>query len=142
QDSIDVSPNANLNFTWNTTSAPTLRLNGTTVSGTSQTLAANTQVGSTTYTLQATNAADDSVTDNVIVNVVGDAVINTFTAPTAVFANSPFNLNWTATGANRYTLKSNNNSSGVTTTEENLNTLLTKTVTPTAAGNYTYTLSA
>ncbi len=142
QETVDVSPNTDLNFAWTTTSAPNLKLNGTVVNGTSQVLTANNQIGTTTYTLEAINGANESVSDSVIVNVVGDAVINTFTGPASVFANSPFNLNWTATGASKYTLKSNNNTSGIPITEENLNTLLTKTVTPTAAGNYTYTLSA
>lgn len=139
---VDVSPSADLNFAWGTTYAPTLTLNNNSVSGTSSKLTANTNTGSTIYTLSAANEANRSVSKTVTVNVIGDAVLGALTAPSPVFANAPFTLGWTATGASKYTVNGNNANSGLSTSEEDVGMATLKNITPTVEGTYTYTVSA
>jgi len=54
-------------------------LNSANVSGTSQVLTANSQTGTTTYTLEAINGANDFVSDSVIVNVENNPTFTNFT---------------------------------------------------------------
>ena len=138
---VDVSPNAALNFAWASTSTKTTKLNDTVVTGTTKTLNADPS-GSKVYTLTALNGADAAVTKTVTVNVIADSVINSFTALSNVFVNDPLTFNWSATGVSKYTLKSDNASSGVSTSENDLGTDTSKVVTPNSAGTYNYTLAA
>lgn len=141
KDTVNVSPNTPLNFVWASTSTKTTKLNSDVVTGTTKTLNADAS-GSKVYTLTALNGADAAVTKTVTVNVIGDAVISSFTAFSNVFINDAFTLNWSATGASKYTLKSDNTSSGISTSENDLGTDTSKVVTPNAAGSYNYTLAA
>lgn len=139
---VDVSPNSSLNFAWATSNANTFKLNNNTVTGNNTTLTANASTGSTTYTLEALNEANKSVNKQVTVNVIGDPVINSITGPSTVFNNTTFDLTWTASGASKYTVKGNNNSSGLSTAETDIGTSVKQTVTPTTDGTFTYTITA
>lgn len=141
KETLDVSPNAALNFAWASTSTKTTKLNNDDVTGTTKTLTAETS-GSKVYTLTALNGADAAVTKTVTVNVIANSVINSFTALSNVFVNDPITLNWSASGVSKYTLKSDNASSGVSTSENDLGTDTSKVVTPNSAGTYNYTLAA
>jgi hypothetical protein len=142
--SLDVSPNDPLNFEWTASDAVNYKLNGSSIGGTTTSLVASPATGTTNYVLEAFNGAGDSVTSSLAVNVVGLPVIGTFTGPSTVFANSPLTLSWTGTGVSKYEIKSNNNSSGISTSANDQGSSLTTNATPTVAvaGSYTYTLSA
>jgi hypothetical protein len=139
--SLDVSPNDPLNFEWTASDAVNYKLNGSSVSGTTTSLVAAPTTGTTNYVLEAFNGAGDSVTSSLAVNVIGLPVIGTFTGPSTVFSNSPLTLSWTGTGVSKYEIKANNNSSGISTSANDLGSSLTTNATPTVAGSYTYTLS-
>ena len=139
---LDVSPNQSLVFDWSATNAINYTLNGNSINGNTTSLTASSTTGTTNYILSAFNGAGDSVTRSLSVKVVGLPVINTFTGPNTVFANTPLTLSWTGTGVSSYEIKSNNSSSGVSTTANSLGSSNTTNTTPTNAGNYIYTLSA
>lgn len=141
-ETVDVSPSADLNFAWAATSASSYTLDNTAVTGTNKTLTAGTKTGSKVYTLAALNEANSSVSKQVTVNVIGDPVLNAIIAPSPVFANAPFTLSWTGTGASKYAIKSNNAGSGVATSETDIGTATTQTITPTISGSFDYTVSA
>ena len=128
-------------FDWSATNAINYTLNGNLINGNTTSLKAPSTTGTTNYVLSAFNGAGDSVTRSLSVNVVGLPVINTFTGPSIVFSNTPLTLSWTGTGISKYEIKSNNASSGISTTEFDLGSSITTNVTPTTAGTYTYTLS-
>lgn len=138
---LDVSPNQSLVFDWTATDAINYTINGNSVSGNTTSLTAASTTGTINYILAAFNGAGDSVTRSLSVNVVGLPIINTFTGPNTVFANTPLTLSWTGTGVSRYEIKSNNATSGIATTAVDLGSSLNTNTTPTAAGSYTYTLS-
>ena len=139
---LDVSPNDTLNFEWTASNAINYTLNGNSIGGNSTTLTAASTNGITNYVLEAFNGAGDSVTRSLSVNVVGLPIINTFTGPNNVFANTPLTLSWTGTGVSKYEIKSNNATSGISVTEFDLGSSITTNTTPTTAGSYIYTLSA
>ena len=139
---VDVSPSASLNFNWTATEAKELKLNTTTVTGNSTQLTANPSTGSTVYTLEAINEANKSVNKQVTVNVIGDPIINAITSPSPVFANTPFTLSWTGSGISKYTVKANNSSAGISTSENDVETSTSQTVIPTTDGSFTYTVAA
>lgn len=64
------------------------------------------------------------------------------TAPSLVFAQAPFTLNWSGSNASQYTLTANSNNSGVSTSETNATGRTTLSVTPTVPGSYDYTVKA
>lgn len=135
---IDVESGDDLKFDWVTKDSEITKLDGSIVSGITQnSKALNTNK---TYTLEVVNGAGKSIIDNVIVNVVEPAVISSFSAPSIVFNNTPFVMNWIGTGITKYEL-SGQSGSGISDNEDmSLNT--NKSITPTSAGNYTYTLKA
>jgi len=139
---VDVSPSASLNFNWAATNANTFKLNTTAVTGNSTQLTAKTDTGSTVYTLEAINEANKSVNKQVTVNVIGDPVINSITSPSPVFANAAFTLSWTGSGISKYTVKANNNAAGLSTSENDIATATSQTVTPTTDGSFIYTVTA
>jgi hypothetical protein len=139
---IDASPNDPLNFVWDVSDAVSYKLNGNVINDTTTSLVASSTTGTTQYTLEAFNGAGDSVSQSLSVNVVGIPVIDSFTSPTSVFANTPLTLSWTGTGVSKYEIKSNNAASGISTTSVDLGSSLSANATPTTAGSFTYTLSA
>lgn len=141
-ESIDVSPSADLNFAWTATSASAYTLDNSAVTGTNKILTAGSTTGSKVYTLAALNEANSSVSKQVTVNVIGDPVLNAITAPSPVFSNAPFTLSWTGTGSSKYTIKSNNGSSGTSTSETDIGTAITQTITPTTNGSFEYIVTA
>lgn len=139
---VDVPPNENLNFNWTATGSKTFKLNTTPVTGNSTQLTASPETGATIYTLEAINEANKSVNKQVTVNVVGDPVINPITSPSPVFTNSPFTLSWSGSGISKYTVKANNTASGISTSETDVATATSQTVSPTNVGSFIYTIAA
>lgn len=139
---VNIAPNTDIDFAWTTTSAPTVTLNNTAVTGTSSLLKSAGSSGKTDYVLKATNGANKSVTDTVIVNVIDNPSITSQTAPSNVFANEPFTMSWSGSSITDYKLKSSNDSSGVSTSDKDYGTNTTASIKPTSPGNYTYTLTA
>ena len=138
---VNIAPNTDLNFTWATTSAPTVTLNNTAVTGTSSALKSAGSAGNTNYVLKATNGANKSISDTVIVNVIDNPAISGITSPSNVFVNAPFAMSWAGSRITNYKLKSNNGNSGLPTSDTDYGTVTSTSITPTAAGNYTYTLT-
>jgi hypothetical protein len=138
---IDASPNDPLNFVWDVSDAVSYKLNGNIINETTTNLVASSTTGTTQYTLEAFNGAGDSVSQSLSVNVVGLPVIDSFTGPNIVFANSPLTLSWIGTGVSKYEIKSNNADSGIPTTAVDLGSSLNTNTTPTNSGTYIYTLS-
>lgn len=140
-ETIDVSPNDSLVFNWDVKNMVSVKLNNEDTTGNTKTLIADQNIGTFNYQLDAFNGANDKVSKSVKVNVIGDVVMNQVNAPSNVFANAPFTLSWAGTGATKYTLKSNNSSSGVSTSENDQGSAVTKDISPTTAGTYTYTVA-
>jgi len=135
---VDVESGDDLKFDWVAKDSETTKLDGTIVTGNTKNLKAPDS--NKNYTLEVANGAGKTITDNVAVNIVEPVVISTLSAPSVVFNNAPFIMNWTGTSVSKYEL-SGTSGSGVSSSEDmNLNT--NKSITPTAAGNYTYTLKA
>lgn len=140
---VPSEPSAALNITWTNDGTSTYKLNGTTVTGSNTTLTAPATVGLHDYVLEATNPAGRTVSSTVQVNVnlTPPPVVTNITAPSNVFRDSPFTLSFTATGATNYKIKGNTNASGISGTVD-LGTATSKVITPTLAGNFTYTITA
>lgn len=106
----------------------------------------NAAVGGTTYYAAATKTLNGvvrySAVRSAVVTVVANPTISSVTAPTNVFASAAFNMSWSATGATSYSIRSNNASSGIATTDVALGTATSRAITPTAAGTFTYTITA
>lgn len=83
-----------------------------------------------------------SAVRSAVVTVVENPAITAVTAPTNVFASAAFTMSWTATGATSYSIRSNNAASGIATTDVALGTATSRAITPTAAGTFTYTITA
>ena len=135
---VNVEAGDEIVFKWNQTNGEILKLDSNIVSGDGITLAASSSTKN--YILEVQNGAGKKVQDTVTVNIVAPVTIDTFTAPSSVFANAPFVMNWTGSSVDKYEL-SGTSGSGVNTSE-NLGKLLTKSVTPTTVGSYTYKLKA
>ena len=107
---------------------------------------ANATAGSTTYYAAAMKTINGvtnySAVRSVSVIVVNAPSITSMTAPTTVFVGSSFTMSWAGTNAINYKIKSNNAISGIATTDIDVGTGLTRSITPTAAGTYTYTITA
>lgn len=107
---------------------------------------ANATAGSTTYYAAAMKTINGvtnySAIRSVSVIVVNAPSITSMTAPTTVFVGSSFTMSWAGTNAINYKIKSNNAISGIATTDIDVGTGLTRSITPTAAGTYTYTITA
>ena len=136
--SVDVETGDDIKFDWTTNYSEVNKLDGTIASGTSTTLKAIER--NKTYTLEAFNGAGKSISDSVVVNIVEPVAISTLTAPSIVFNNAPFIMNWTGLSVSKYELSSTTGS-GVSS-GENLGLDTNKTITPMTAGSYTYTLKA
>lgn len=135
---LNVETGDNLVFKWTQSNAETIKLDSNIVSGNTTTIAA--PASNKNYILEVQNPAGKVVQASVSVNVISPVAINTFTAPTAVFANTPFVMNWTGSSVDKYEL-TGSTGSGVESTET-LEKLLTKTVTPTTVNTHNYTLKA
>lgn len=135
---VNVESGDDLTFNWSQTNADSIKLDNTVVTGTSKTITAPATTKN--YILEIQNGAGKTVQDTVAVNIIAPVAINTFTAPTPVFANAPFVMNWTGSSVDKYEL-SGTSGSGVNPSED-LGQTLTKTVIPTAVGSYTYKLKA
>lgn len=106
----------------------------------------NAAAGATTYYAAATKTLNSvvrySAVRSAVVTVVANPAITAVTAPTNVFTSAAFTMSWTATGATSYSIRSNNASSGIATTDVALGTAVSRAITPTAAGTFTYTITA
>lgn len=135
---VNVETGDNLVFKWNQSNAETIKLDNAIVTGNTTTLVA--PASTKNYVLEIQNPAGKKVQDTVAVNVVAPVAISTFTAPSAVFANAPFVMNWTGTSVDKYEL-TGTSGSGLSSTE-NIGQAVTKTVTPTTVSTHSYTLKA
>ena len=146
--SISVAPNTALSFTSSglSSGATLVGRDNSNTSNASFPTAAPATAGTTTYYGTATKTLNGitkfGTPRSASVTVVAAPTIGTITAPTNVFANTAFTTSWTGTNVASYTIKSNNASSGVATTETSLSTATSSSITPTVAGTYTYTLTA
>lgn len=140
QNSIKVAPNTNLVFSWSATGTEEQTLDGIKVNSQTETLTSLSN-GTKDYTYINKNGAGKSVQEKITVDVIQPATAPSITAPSAVFANTPFTLSFTASGAKKYKIKSNNTSSGVPTNNVDLDSS-TITITPTTAGTFNYTVTA
>ncbi len=138
QKTVNVESGDDLVFKWQQANADSITLDNTIVNGTSTTLKAPSTTKN--YILEVQNGAGKKVQDTVAVNIIAPVAINSITAPTPVFANTPFTMNWTGSSVEKYEL-SGTTGSGVGTSE-NLDKNVTKIITPTTAGSYVYTLKA
>src|SRR5690606_6130745 len=107
---------------------------------------ASSTATTTTYYASAKKALNGvtrySNARSVTVTVVNAPTIGTITAPTTVFANAAFTVSWNGTNVTNYKIKSNNAASGIAITDVALGTAVSRAITPTAAGSYTYTITA
>lgn len=140
---ITVAPNTELNFVWNDDGVSTYVLNGAPKTGGAMTITSSAVSSTTNYIMVATNPAGGSVTRGIAVSVLVPApVITSIKGSTTVFRNAPFSLQVMATGATGYTIKSSGGSgSGISGTVDMGSTSFIS-ITPTAAGTYTYTMTA
>lgn len=146
--SIIVAPSTSLTFNGIDLSSGSI-LEGRTSDGESNaTLPANATsvAGTTTYYASAmktlNNITKYSVPKSVTVKVVDNPTIGAINAPTNVFSGSSFNMSWTGANVKNYKIKSNNSTSGISSSDIDVGTNTSMAITPTAAGSYTYTLTA
>jgi hypothetical protein len=146
--SVTVAPSTALNFAgtgFSTGAALQGRNSAGTANATLPTTASAT-AGTTTYYASAyktvNGVTNNSAVRSVTVTVVDAPVISAINAPTPVFMNTQFTMSWTATGATNYTIKSDNATSGVATSNTDIGTATSRSITPTAAGTYVYTVTA
>lgn len=138
---IKVGPNSNLNFNWVGSGFEEQLLDNVTVTGQSKTLVAPL-TGSKDYVYINKNGAGKSIQEKITVNVIQPATSPSITAPSTVFANAPFTLSFSSSGATSYKIKSNNANSGISTNNFDLGVSTSTAITPTAAGTYVYTVIA
>ena len=139
--SLTTSPNTALNFVWNTTAASTLKINSSVVTGTSTVLTSSASAGSTNYILTASNAANQLVSDFVVVTVVNAPNIGTITTPAIVNINSTFTMSWNGSDISSYNVNGSATASGLSTSPISNGASTSRSITPTAAGSYTYTVT-
>jgi hypothetical protein len=145
---INVAPSAALTFAGTGFSTGST-LQGRNSAGTSNATlppTASATAGTTTYYASAAKTLNgvnnNSAVRSVTVTVVSAPVISSITAPTPVFMNSAFTMSWSGTDVSNYTIKSNNATSGIATTDIDLGTATSRSITPTVAGTYVYTITA
>jgi len=138
---IKVGPNSNLDFNWSGSGFEEQLLDNLNVTGQNKTLVAPT-TGSKDYIYVNKNGAGKSVQEKITVNVIQPATSPSITAPSTVFANAPFTLSFSSSGATSYKIKSNNANSGIATNNVDLGVSTSTAITPTAAGTYVYTVIA
>lgn len=139
--SVTTSPNTALNFAWGTTSAATVKINNNAVTGNNTVLNAPATAGSTNYILTANNGANQSVSDTVVVTVINVPSIGTITTPAIVNINTAFTMSWTGTDASSYNINGSAAASGLATSPVSNGSATSRSITPTAAGSYTYTVT-
>jgi hypothetical protein len=145
---ISVAPNTSLNYTTPGISAGAALVGRDSTNTTTSSLpsTASATAGTTTYYGAPTKTLNSiqrfGSVKSVQVTVVAAPTIGTITAPTTVFANAPFTASWSGTDIESYSIKSNNASSGVATNDTGISTATSRNITPTAAGSYTYTITA
>lgn len=130
----------NYTLTWSTDNAINYELNGNSVSGNSLSEMANT-IGGFTYSLSAFNKNGESDSKSVLLEVMGYPIIQNINAPSNVFINEQFNINWSGEYITKYEISSNNNNSGISTSVSDIGNVNNISVTPLSAGNYSYTVS-
>lgn len=113
-----------IKFTWDMITPKTLKLTNNRgwsytlgVASKTYTYTYNHPVGDTIYTLEATNESGEKFTKTVTVKSVAAPVINTSTANFSIYIGEAYTLDWTATGAVRYTLRSDDAGTGIPTTD-------------------------
>jgi hypothetical protein len=145
---ISVSPSTALTFAGTGFSSGAV-LQGRNSAGTANATlptTASTSAGTTTYYASAAKTlngiTNNSAVSSVSVTVINAPNIGTITAPSNVFSGAAFTMSWSATDAVNYKIKSSNVASGITMTDIDLGTTSSRVITPTAAGTYTYIITA
>lgn len=142
-DKTSVTKGDSVNFSWNISNPESISFNGETLntSTTTKNVVMNT-LGSSNYKLDAESLSGTTVSDTLAVNVIDVPVVGTVSKPaTNVFANAAYSTSWTGTGVSSYKLSSNSATSGVPVAGVTLGAATSYSITPTAAGTYTYTLT-
>lgn len=131
-----------LNFTWDMVTPKTLKLindRGLSfvigVASKSYNYTYNHPVGNTTYTLEATNESGEKFTRTVTIKSVAAPVITSTSAPTSIYVGESYTIDWVATGAVRYTLRSDDVGTGIPKTDTEFESGQTFIVPDPAAAN-------
>lgn len=133
-----------LKFTWEMVTPKTLKLTNDRglsvaigVASKSYNYTYNHPVGNTTYTLEATNESGEKFTKTVTIKSVAAPVITSISAPSSIYIGESYTIDWVATGAVRYTLRSDDVGTGIPTTDTEFESGQTFIVPdPVAANNY------
>jgi hypothetical protein len=145
---ISVSPSVALSFTaTGISSGATLQArNSANSAAASFPTQASSTAGTSTYYGAAYKTLNGvtlySAVKPVTVTVVSNPVITAFTASATPYVGQAFSLSWTGTDVSSYVLSSNAAGSGIATAGVAMGTTVTRSITPTVAGTYTYTLTA
>jgi hypothetical protein len=89
-----------------------------------------------------TQAIAETQTRSAVGTKIIGSKINAFSASGSALVNETSTLLWEGVNIAQYKLKSNSGVSGIPTTDTDMGTQTRKTITPTQAGDYTYTLTA
>ena len=147
QSAVTVAPNAALSFVGSGASTgavpqPRTSANDAVASHPSN---APMGIGSYSYYMAATKTVNGvtrySPVRAVTVNVASNPVMGNLTAPSVVNINTSFTLSWTGNDIVSYNVSSNNNGSGIATTGVDVGASVSRAITPTAAGTFTYTVT-
>jgi hypothetical protein len=147
QSAVTVAPNAALSFVGSSPSVGAVAQARTASNDAVANHPSNAPmtVGSYSYYMAATKTVNGvtkySPVRNVTVNVASNPVLGNLTAPSVVNINTSFTLSWTGNDIVSYSVSSNNNGSGIVTTGVNVGNTLSRSITPTAAGTFTYTVT-
>lgn len=113
-----------LKFTWDMVTPKTLKITNDRgwsvtvgVASKSYNYTYNHPVGNTVYTLEATNESGEKFTKTVTVKSVAAPVITSATGPSSIYIGESYTIDWTATGAIRYTLRSDDAGTGIPKTD-------------------------
>lgn len=97
-----------------------------------------------TYTLTTTrtlNGVTRSDSKSATIQLVAAPSLTINQYPASTFVNNEFTLGWTGTDIARSSVRSNNASSGIPTSEVNLDNRSNVQITPTSTGSYSYTVT-
>lgn len=142
-----VAPNQTLTFSGTGLSAGASAVSRTSGNDANATPPSNAPmtVGSYSYYMAATKTVNGvtrySPIKTVTINVASNPVLGNLTAPSVVNINTAFTLSWTGQDIVSYTVSSNNNGSGIATTGVSVGAAVSRAITPTAAGTFTYTVT-
>jgi hypothetical protein len=147
QAAVTVAPNAALSFVGSGASTGAVAQPRTSANDAVASHPSNAPmgIGSYSYYMAATKTVNGvtrySPVRAVTVNVASNPVMGNLTAPSVVNINTSFTLSWTGNDIVSYTVSSNNNGSGVSTSGMVVAAANSLAINPTAAGTFTYTVT-